>query len=233
MVHDVQGPLLGKIQALPEVAGRVLDVGCGSGRITNQVAQFSGSVVGIDEDASLVRAARENSAARNVTYLVGGAQKLEFGKNEFDAVLFIKSLHHVPNELQAGALAEACRVIRPGGGVLVVEPVYKGGAYEEIVSIYHDEQTVRLSALRAIRETGFRLFSVVREERLTIHYLCEGFEDLYRSEIEPKPWIHWNESYRPQVEGILRGAPRDTQGNYSLDYHLTCWVLRKAQSEPS
>jgi len=133
MVHDVQGPLLGKIQALPEVAGRVLDVGCGSGRVTKQVAQFSGSIVGIDEDASLVRAARENSAARNVTYLVGGAQKLDFGKNEFDAVLFIKSLHHVPNELQAGALAG--RVCGAGGGgcVLLLVPPEKRAAVNSCI----------------------------------------------------------------------------------------------------
>jgi ubiquinone/menaquinone biosynthesis C-methylase UbiE len=53
-------------------------------------------------------------------------ERLPFAAAAFDLVLLFNSLHHVPVDRQGAALAEAARVLRPGGDLLVAEPLAEG-----------------------------------------------------------------------------------------------------------
>lgn len=69
---------------------RVLDIGCGDGRVTLIVAPAAVSVSGVDPDADAVSAARKNarkSGLLNVSFKVGSAQKLPYPRNAFDVVI--------------------------------------------------------------------------------------------------------------------------------------------------
>ena len=70
---------------------RVLDVGCGYGRLAIGAARLAASVVGMDPDAEAVSQARAKGRAiglDNVRFEVGTAQELAFADASFDVVIF-------------------------------------------------------------------------------------------------------------------------------------------------
>src|SRR5262249_45699552 len=101
---------------------RVLDVGCGPGTITVDLARRTapGEVVGIDVVADVLDVARaEADGARvgNVSFEVGDVYALAFGDGEFDVVHAHQVLQHLADPV--AALHEMRRVCRPGGTVAV------------------------------------------------------------------------------------------------------------------
>ena len=104
---------------------RVLDVGCGTGVLTRRLAAEPGvaSVVGVDAATSLVERARELAGElERVEFTVADARALPFTEHDFDVVVFDSTLSHVPGP--AEALAEAFRVLRPGGSLGVFDGDY-------------------------------------------------------------------------------------------------------------
>lgn len=69
---------------------RVLDLGCGDGRLALGVAPYAQSVVGIDPDEELIASATERAreaGLRNMRFLVGAGQSLPFEDGAFDVVI--------------------------------------------------------------------------------------------------------------------------------------------------
>lgn len=104
----------------------VLDVGCGTGTLAIAAARgvgSSGSVSGIDPSAEMIWAARAKArrAAVEIAFETGGAQALPFNDGQFDLVTATLMLHHLPRAAQSAAVAEARRVLKPGGRLLVVD----------------------------------------------------------------------------------------------------------------
>jgi 2-polyprenyl-3-methyl-5-hydroxy-6-metoxy-1,4-benzoquinol methylase len=70
---------------------RVLEIGCGDGRLTRRLASLGARVSAIDPDAGQVRLARASltrSLSRRIEYRVGRAERLLYHAREFDAVVF-------------------------------------------------------------------------------------------------------------------------------------------------
>jgi len=102
------------IAHLLDKEGAFLDIGCGGGLLTNDLAaQGFHHVIGIDlAKGALERAALSDKTGR-VTYLHSSAEALPFQENTFDAVAAMDLLEHVENPEQV--IAEAARVLKPGG----------------------------------------------------------------------------------------------------------------------
>ncbi len=105
------------LRALPRGAHRVLDVGCGTGLLTDRIRRrVRGSrVVGCDFSAGMLR--RASRRRPGPAWVRGNAQQLPFADASFDAVVCTQALHWVPD--QVAALAEFRRVLEPGGRLLV------------------------------------------------------------------------------------------------------------------
>ena len=97
---------------IPATTDRVLDVGCGDGTFCRFVSRDGRQVVGLDVDPSVLPA---DSAG--VQYVNASAESLPFDDGTFGAVTMTMVLHHVEAER---ALAEAARVLAPGGVLLVL-----------------------------------------------------------------------------------------------------------------
>jgi 2-polyprenyl-6-hydroxyphenyl methylase/3-demethylubiquinone-9 3-methyltransferase len=94
-------------------SARVLDVGCGAGFLSNALAQAGHRVVGIDASAESLAVARQHDETQTVRYERGDALSLPYAAASYDVVCAMDFLEHV--EDPARAVAEAARVLRPGG----------------------------------------------------------------------------------------------------------------------
>ncbi len=104
----------------------LLDVGCGPGTITIDLARIvgAGHAVGVDGAASAVEAARESAATAqaDVAFAVDDAYALSFEDDRFDVVHAHQLLQHLADPV--AALQEMRRVCRPGGTVAVRDADY-------------------------------------------------------------------------------------------------------------
>lgn len=106
---------------------RVLDLGCGAGHVTFAVAPLVREVVACDlspEMLTTLAGAAGQRGLENVATRQGAAEDLPFSNGEFDVVLSRYSAHHW-RDLGRG-LAEARRVLRPGGILAVVDTISPG-----------------------------------------------------------------------------------------------------------
>ncbi len=111
---------------------QLLDVGCGPGTITIDLAHVvaPGGVIGIDIDPMQVKEARAMGAGRGVTkvrFEVGDAYRLPFRDHSFDAVFAHTLLMHLREPVRA--LMEMRRVLRPWGIVGIRDPDVAAGFY--------------------------------------------------------------------------------------------------------
>lgn len=103
---------------------RVLEIGCGTGNLTVRAkrAQPGAEVIGSDPDPlALARAERKADGLSGIRFERGYAQELPYPDQEFDRVLSAMMLHHLPADIKTAALAEAHRVLRPGGSLHIVD----------------------------------------------------------------------------------------------------------------
>jgi ubiquinone/menaquinone biosynthesis C-methylase UbiE len=102
----------------------LLDVGCGPGTITVDLATAvaPGSTVGIDNAPAALEAARALDAGPTVHFELGDVTQLPFPDRSFDVVHAHQVLQHLPDPV--GALREMARVARPGGLVAARDSDY-------------------------------------------------------------------------------------------------------------
>ena len=228
MKTDHTGSLKNTLLSLgAQESNTVLDIGCGNGEYTFVISRKVKSVVGVDSDEKSVRVASRNYKRRNLSFQVARAESLKFPSNSFDTVIFCQSLHHVPIKFQLKALNEAWRVLKTHGMLLVIEPIYGIGSLEEIECLYHDEKEARHGARNAVGSIINDKFILGLQKEIHIEDTCSGFEDLFENSIQPKTYVEWNDSLKPEVVRILNTCAKNSGGEIVMEYFATVWVLDK------
>ena len=130
--------------------GRVLDLGCGIGHSYHLLAPRE--TVGVDIDPAAL-------AGQERPTVVADMRELPFGNAEFASVLSVQSLEHVPDP--ESVLAEAARVLEPGGQTIFVTPNRLTlGRPDEIIDPYHyvefDHRELRALCEREFGEVTIR-----------------------------------------------------------------------------
>jgi ubiquinone/menaquinone biosynthesis C-methylase UbiE len=111
--------ILRELRVLP--AGRLLDIGCGTGELAARLAQRGWRVTGLDLCERMLHQARTklNGDGGSVHLTVGDSEHLPFASGAFDAVTCANSFHHYPH--QERVVSDMYRVLRPGGHLLLLD----------------------------------------------------------------------------------------------------------------
>ncbi len=100
-------------------APHVLDIGCGTGISTRQLAdKIKGTIIGCDVDLEMLKVAISHGN-KNSAYCLGDARKIPFQKESFDAVTAFTAFHWFTDKL---ALRELRRVLKTSGKFCTVQP---------------------------------------------------------------------------------------------------------------
>ena len=99
------------------IKGSLLDVGGGTGRVSQQLCDQVLNSVLVDPSAEMLSQA---AGKRCLTSARAAAEHLPFNDGVFECIIMVDALHHVENQTQT--LMELWRVLRPGGRILIEEP---------------------------------------------------------------------------------------------------------------
>jgi len=154
-------PLEYAFYLLGEVRGKtVLDLGCGSGENIIPLVHRGAQVIGIDISPELISIAQQrlDQAGLSAIVRVGSAYETQLADDSVDVVFCMSLIHHLDI---APAREEMRRILRPGGSIVVKEPVRFSHGYETLRSIFpsHEdvseyEHPLTKAELRALQE-GF------------------------------------------------------------------------------
>ena len=155
-----------------------LDVGCGTGALTEVILQHAEprAVEGVDPSAEFVEHAKANISSPHVSFKVGDAQSLPAGTTGFDVAVAGLVLNFVPQPLRA--VGEMARAVRPGG--LVAAYVWDYAGKMELMRYFWD-------AAVALDRAAFDLDEGRRFPMCHPTPLVELFEQAGLHEVEVRP----------------------------------------------
>lgn len=184
------------VAALVPLAGlKVVDIGCGPGHLSRALRDRGAAVTGVEPDPIQAERNRQAPAEPGLRLVEARAEALPLESGSQDGAFFFRSLHHVPAAAMAAALAEAARVVRPGGFLCVVEPGMTGSHYA-LIRPFHDETEVRIRAQAALDGAAAGLFRERRACRyvqypsypdfgsLVARFTSQTFNDIRRERVE-------------------------------------------------
>jgi SAM-dependent methyltransferase len=147
------------VAAVAPDGARVLEVGCGPGRLSILLArEHCLDVTGLNLDPAMIERARENAGASRSGYqgrpsfVVGDVASLAFLDRSFDLVISTLSMHHWADP--TAALAEIGRVLRPGGRALVWD--FRPGVVPFHAHLPDPLERAHGSSLRVVSATRWR-----------------------------------------------------------------------------
>lgn len=130
----------------------ILELGCGDATLTRLIATAGSNrtITAAEVDTIQHQKNLLIEDLPNVSFVLAGAENIPVEDSCIDTVFMFKSLHHVPVDSMDQALAEITRVLKPGGKAYISEPIY-AGEFNDILKMFHDEQSVRLAAFEALQ----------------------------------------------------------------------------------
>src|ERR1044071_8539454 len=115
----------------------IADLGAGEGTVSQLLARRAKKVIAVDNAEKMVEFGSSLARAhgiRNLEYRLGDLEDLPIKKGEADVAFFSQSLHHAQHP--ARALAEAFRIVKPGGRVIILDLLKHH--FEEARALYAD-----------------------------------------------------------------------------------------------
>lgn len=172
---------------LPKKRGmKILDLGCGPGRLLDSLRQF-GKVTGVDVEARAIKYCKERG---HNDVVLADAARLPFRDGTYGAVVIVDLLYHKRAEEQK-VLAEAFRVLKKGGIILVSECAFEFLRSSHDTAMHAKKRFVMGEMKGLLKSAGFRmvkstywnffLFPVVAFTRIALRGKGGGTSDIEKT----------------------------------------------------
>ena len=157
----IQDEVLPSLTRHADLGEEMLEIGPGPGAATEWLRQKVKRLNAVEVDAAAAGKLADRFAGSNVEVIVGSAAELSYPDESFDSVGCFTMLHHVPTlALQNKILAEAFRVLRPGGVLICSDSLASNGLHH-----FHEGDTYNpvepTSVLARLQTLGFENITVV------------------------------------------------------------------------
>lgn len=142
---------------------KILEIGCGNGTGTQLIDEFfkPKELIATELDEKLVEIARMKNKGSKVTVETGNAANLRFADNEFDTVIGLSVIHHIPN--WKDCVRELHRVTKPNGLLIIKELSIEtfesptGRIARHLVSHPYSSMLSKNEFLNYIEQQGFKV----------------------------------------------------------------------------
>ena len=206
---------------------RVVDVGCGAGALVRFIRSQGADVLGVECGEVMIADAKAADPEHVGSYVDGVGQDLPVEDSSADVVVFSYSLHHVPAEHIADALVEAKRVLRPGGELVVLEPIADGPGFQ-LHRLIDDETQVRALAQAAL-DAAPSEFTETLNERFVSGFCYEDFGALEHKVVAIDPTrAEMFDSVSDQVKERFDQYAVEGPGGYWFEQAVHLRVFKKA-----
>lgn len=157
----IQDEILPSLTRHADLGEEMLEIGPGPGAATEWLRQKVKRLIAVEVDAAAAGKLADRFAGSNVEVIVGSAAELSYPDESFDSVGCFTMLHHVPTlALQNKILAEAFRVLRPGGVLICSDSLASNDLHH-----FHEGDTYNpvepTSVLARLQTLGFENITVV------------------------------------------------------------------------
>jgi len=162
----IQNDILPSLVQHADLGEDLLEIGPGPGAATEWLRDRVKRLTVLEIDEAAAAKLAERYTGSNVEVVVGDATKLSYPDGSFDSVGCFTMLHHVPTAaLQNKILAEALRVLRPGGVLIASDSLASDGLhhFHEGDTYYPIDPGTVVSRLQTI---GFGVLTVMIDDRL-------------------------------------------------------------------
>ena len=153
---------------------RVLEIGCGTGLFTKELAGNDNVMVAIDISERLIVKAKARVSSHKVHFIAGNAYDSGFKTECFDFIIGASSLHHLDVHQ---ALKEFLRILKPGGRIMFTEP----NMMNPQIALIKNVPSLKRGAGESPDETAFIRWRMAKEIERT------GFVDV---SVEPFDFVH-------------------------------------------
>ncbi|MBI4089570.1 MAG: class I SAM-dependent methyltransferase [Candidatus Levybacteria bacterium] len=157
------------VQTIP-FGSKVLEVGCGPGRVLKYLARKNIEATGVDINRAAIGYAKEHRDDPTARFEVMNGTKLRFLDNSFDNIVMVGVLGGVEPEVREKLMAEALRVVMPGGTVAVAEFKYNNDP--EKLKKYEDAE-------KNTHERGTRIIKRGDKELIVKHFTEDELIELF------------------------------------------------------
>ena len=138
----------------PLTGATILEIGCGNGRITRDLAKYANKIVATDLNPTVLEKAKENITAKNIEFLYAADGIPNSPVNSFDIIIYTLSLHHIKKNEMADNLRRSGSLLKEGGKIAIIEPG-NSGSFLEIKKRFGagsgDENQEKLDAITAMK----------------------------------------------------------------------------------
>ena len=194
--------------------GKLLDVGCGSGKFLNNMRLTGWEVEGVDFDPKAVELARTKYS---INAHLGSLESIRFADNSFDAITMSHVVEHVFNPV--ALLQECYRILKPGGKLIALTPNINSWGHQKFKNNWRGLEPPR----------HFHLFSQITLRKCASK---AGFNKNYTCTLSVRSLYWFSASYDIQKFKKWKSKKKENEINLlkslqSLsDYYLAC-ILSK------
>jgi SAM-dependent methyltransferase len=137
------------LQLIPVPCDRALEIGCGTGTFTRLLARRASHVTAIDLSGEMIRVARHRSTGYpNIDYSVGDVLEMDLPVSQFDCIVMIATLHHLPAESVLEKLKQA---LAPEGVLILHDLLTPTGIFDRAADLVKFPVSMAMRCLRTGR----------------------------------------------------------------------------------